>query len=52
MEKRFYGFKITDIQTLAYQPAEKNNISHNFNWVKGFRQRHPEIILRSPEETS
>ncbi|KAF0686021.1 tigger transposable element-derived protein 6-like, partial [Aphis craccivora] len=61
MEKRFYGLTINNIQTLAFELAEKNNISHNFSvtkkmagkdWVKGFRKRHPEITLRSPEATS
>jgi len=45
MEKIFYGPTINNIQTLAYELAEKNNISHNFNvtkkmagkdWVKRF----------------
>lgn len=31
MEKRFFGLTINDIRSLAYQLAEKNNISHNFN---------------------
>ncbi|XP_025421076.1 uncharacterized protein LOC112691135 [Sipha flava] len=57
----FYGLTITNIQTLAYELAEKNNISHNFNttkkiagkdWVKGFRKHHLEITLRSPGATS
>lgn len=34
MEKRFYGLTINNIQTLAYELAEKNNIAHNFNVTK------------------
>ena len=50
-----------DVRNLAYQLAERNNIRHPFSpekqtagkdWLVGFRKRHPEISLRSPEATS
>jgi len=34
MGKNFYGLTINNIQTLAYELAEKNNILHNFNVTK------------------
>lgn len=61
MEVRFFGITVHDLRSLAYQLAEQNNIPHNFNhdkklagkdWVRGFRQRHPELVLRVPEATS
>lgn len=61
LEVRFFGITMTDLRSLAYQLADKNNIPHNFNkesmlagkdWVRGFRQRHPKIVLRKPEATS
>jgi len=61
MEVRFFGIRIPDLRSLAYQLAEENNIPHNFNhetklagkdWVRGFRKRHPELVLREPEKTS
>lgn len=60
-ESRLFGFTTTDIRKLAYQLAEKTKINHSFNkqkemagwdWLKGFRERHPEISLRAPEPTS
>ncbi|KAG5884367.1 hypothetical protein JTB14_003314 [Gonioctena quinquepunctata] len=61
LEVRFFGVTILDLRSLAYSPAEKNGIPNNFNretemaglyWVAGFRQRHPEISLGKPEQTS
>ena len=61
MEARFYGLTLMDLQKLAFQIAEANNICTRFNkekkiagyeWVKGFLNRHQEISLRSPEATS
>lgn len=61
MERRFYGLTLDDVRRLAYQLAVKNKLNHNFNenkemagkiWAQGFRKRHPEITLRSPEATS
>lgn len=60
-EQRFYGLSTRDIRSLAYQLAVKNNITHPFStktelagldWLQGFRRRHPEISLRTPEATS
>lgn len=61
MEQTFYGITIRDLQQLAFDLAEKNQIHHPFNkskgiagldWVTGFRKRHPQISLRVPEATS
>lgn len=61
MESRMYGLTNMDVRSLAYQLAEKNNISHSFchetklagkDWLRGFRRRHPELSLRCPESTS
>jgi len=34
MEGRLFGISVEDLKNLAYQLAEKNNISHNFSHVK------------------
>lgn len=54
-----YGLTRLDVLSLAYQLAQKNNIAHPFqrekagyDWLRGFRQRHPGITLRAPESTS
>ncbi|XP_060804467.1 tigger transposable element-derived protein 6-like [Amyelois transitella] len=61
MESRMYGLTKQDVLSLAYQLATKNNIKHPFStekeragvdWLRGFRKRHPDIALRSPESTS
>lgn len=61
MQNRFFGLNTNDVRQLAYELAEKNNLPHSFckdtklagvDWLKGFRRRHPEISLRSPEKTS
>lgn len=55
-ESRLFGFSTTEVRKLAYGLAE-----HSFNrvkkiagwdWLKGFRRRHPDLSLRSPEPTS
>ena len=60
-ESRFFGFTTSDIRKLAYQLAERMNLNHRFDkssqmagwdWLKGFRERNPNISLRSPEPTS
>lgn len=61
IEQSFYGITIKEIRKLAFDLAEKNGINHPFNkttklagndWLSGFRKRHPQISLRSPEATS
>ena len=61
METKLFGVSFTDLRKLAYQLAEKNDVSHNFNkntqeagkdWVRGFLKRHPDLSLRTPEATS
>ncbi|MGL5029183.1 MAG: hypothetical protein ACRC6C_03670, partial [Wolbachia pipientis] len=61
MESRMYGLSTCDVRSLAYQLAVKNKIDHPFcketkmagkDWLIGFRRRHPELSLRTPEATS
>lgn len=61
MESRMYGLTTKDVRSIAYELAVKNNIKHPFSvrtklagkdWLTGFRKRHPELSLRSPEATS
>nr|XP_029709147.1 uncharacterized protein LOC115255307 [Aedes albopictus] len=61
MDKRLYGLTLRELRSVAYQLAEKNHIPHQFNrktqlagydWACGFRKRHPQLALRSPEPTS
>ncbi|KAJ2950879.1 hypothetical protein O0L34_g5239 [Tuta absoluta] len=61
MEARLFGLTTTELQKLAYQLAVRNNKQHKFNnedemagkvWLKGFLNRHPELSLRKPENTS
>ncbi|CAH1954405.1 unnamed protein product [Acanthoscelides obtectus] len=61
MEGRMSGLTTKDERSIAYQLAEKNNIVHPFSkvtclagkdWLIGFRKRHLQISLRSPESTS
>ena len=61
LERHFYGLRIEDVRRLAYQPAERNELKHNFNaetemggkkWFYSFMKRHPELSVRQPESTS
>ncbi|XP_053685837.1 uncharacterized protein LOC128735375 [Sabethes cyaneus] len=61
MEKLFYGVTPKEIRSMAFQLATANGIKHPFDkkselagqdWLYGFRKRHPELSLRSPEATS
>lgn len=61
MEGRLFGLTPTDLRKLAFQLAERNNISHSFNratemagedWLASFLKRHPVLSLRKPEATS
>lgn len=61
LETRFFGMAIKDLRSAAFELAEKNKLPHNFNietrmagkgWIAGFRKRHPQLTLRSPEPTS
>lgn len=58
MEERFGKLSFLDVRSLAYQLAEKKNLRHTFSktkriagkdWLRGFRKRHPEVVLRNPE---
>lgn len=60
--KMFYGLTLTDCRSLAYELGVKNNITvpetwsasrkASTDWMKGFRQRFPELSLRTPEGCS
>lgn len=61
LENRFYGLTMRDVQELAFELAEKNNLPHTFNkdkrmagkdWLVGFLERNPKIAFRKPEATS
>lgn len=61
MEKTFYGVTPREIRSMAFQLATANGIDHPFDkktelagvdWLHGFRKRHPELSLRTPEATS
>lgn len=62
MESRYWGLTRSDIRSLAYQLAEKNNIDHKFSYIKqcagkdwlyGFCKRHQNSIsFRKPTGTS
>lgn len=61
MEARFHGLTSQEMRKLAFELAQKNNISNSFDtesglagqdWLKGFLKRHPEISYRKPEPTS
>ena len=61
MESMLFGLTIDDVRVLAYQLAESNGLQHPFNttvrkagwdWVNGFRKRHPTVVLQTPEATS
>ncbi|XP_060801031.1 uncharacterized protein LOC132901895 [Amyelois transitella] len=60
-ESRLFGFNTTEIRKLAFEFAEKLGLNHRFDknekiagwdWLKGFRERNPNIALRAPEPTS
>ena len=61
MEEKLFGLTYLNVRQMAYELAEANKIKHTFNkadrmagkyWLYGFLRRHPEITLRSPENTS
>lgn len=64
MDRKMFGLTLYDVRKMAYELAIRNNIpakQHRFNeekkiagkdWLQGFRKRHPNLSLRSPEPTS
>lgn len=60
MVNKYYGLRASDIKTMAFQLAIKNNIPHQFSdkgragkkWLKSFLSRHPELSFRTPEATT
>jgi len=61
MESRFFGFTTTELRRVVYQFAEVNHLRHPFSvdkkeagkdWLHGFMERHPDLSVRQPENTS
>lgn len=61
MSECYYGLTERDVRSLAFELAEMNEIPHPFSqseklagydWLKCFLKRHPNISLRSAENTS
>lgn len=61
IEKSGFGLTRSDIRSLAYQLAEKNNLKHTFSqdnesagrsWLRLFLKRHPNLSFRRPTGTS
>ncbi|KAF2885066.1 hypothetical protein ILUMI_21121 [Ignelater luminosus] len=61
METRMYEMTARNVRCLAYQLSDKNSIKHPFSkskqaagqdWFIAFKERHPELTIRSPEATS
>jgi len=61
MESRLFGITNSELRCLAFQLAECNSLKQLFNktkkmagkkWLYGFREHHPNIVIRKPESTS
>lgn len=61
MESIYFGLTRTDIRSMAYQLAVKNNLVNKFSkeksvagryWLKGFMKRHSQMSFRRPTGTS
>ncbi|KAK6194406.1 hypothetical protein SNE40_000044 [Patella caerulea] len=61
LERVLFGITKKDLLRLAFQLADRNGLSSNFNadtksagryWFENFLRRNPEISLRTPEATS
>ena len=59
IEACFYGLTKNDLQSLAFQLAERNGLQHSFKneragdqWAANFLKRHRDLALRAPESTS
>lgn len=61
MEEAGFGLNRRDIMSLAFQLAQKNNLTHNFpqdkqsagkTWLRLFLKRHPNLSFRQPTGTS
>ena len=54
-----YGLSKEDVQRLAYSLVERMNHKHRFTnwmaghgWFDGFKARHPQLTLRTPQSLS
>lgn len=59
MDSVFFGLTKKEFLELVFEFAEANKIPHPFkklsagdDWFKGFKERNPDITLRTPEPTS
>ena len=59
MDNNFFGLRRSDVKSMAFQLAIKNNTFHPFQneeagrkWFKGFMRRNAHLSLRTPRATS
>ena len=59
LQQMLFGLNTVELRKLAYEIAEKKKLAHRFKnqmagrtWMQGFLQRHPELVIRTPEPTS
>jgi len=61
LQQMLFGLTTTDFRKLAFDIAEKLQLTHPFNndekkagkdWLSSFLVRHPELSVRNPEATS
>ncbi|KAG5877049.1 hypothetical protein JTB14_029377 [Gonioctena quinquepunctata] len=61
IENRLFGLIMKDFLLLAFQLAERNELSHHFSritclarqdWMEAFLERQPDLSIRTPESTS
>jgi len=59
LQRMLFGLSTADLQRLAFEIAERQNIAHSFkgnmagnSWLRGFLARHPSLVTRCPEPTS
>jgi len=61
LQQMLFGLTTTDFRKLAFDIAEKLELTHPFNkddkkagkdWLSSFLARHPELSMRNPEATS
>jgi len=59
LQQILFGLNTVELRKIAHETAEKKKLPHHFKnqiagrtWMRGFLQRHPELVIRTPEATS